>query len=198
MFLGHLPRISSFILPPSSFSSHAPLRRSFLARLDPSIDRRGQSAGLAGGRKPDALRGLRSDGRQHARRPLDGRDDFASLSARRTSADCPGRRRDRHDRRSERQERGAELALPRGLGLQCRGARSADAPFSRFRRFAAGHPGEQLRLDEPLQLSRFSARHRQEFSGQRDVGQRLGQEPLGADRQRTELYRVQLHAAASL
>ena len=59
-----------------------------------------------------------------------------------------------------------------------------EAQMRRFLDFDCGanaaHAGEQLRLDEPLQLPRFPARHRQALSGQRDAGQGFGQKPAGA------------------
>ena len=59
----------------------------------------------------------------------------------------------------------------------------------------AAAAGQQFRLDEPLQLSRFLARRRQAFSRQRDARQGFGQSAARTDRQRPALHRVQLHAA---
>ena len=75
--------------------------------------RRGEPAAVAGREAADALRRLRSDGRQPARRAPGGVDGPAAVSTGRPSAHRPGRRGHRHDRRPQRQERGTQLALGR-------------------------------------------------------------------------------------
>jgi hypothetical protein len=153
-----------------------------------SNDRSRHAAGLARCGRPAARSTPASTPRPTACTSApDAADDPAPLPAGRSSADCAGGRRDRHDRRPQRQERRAKPALARrarGPTSTASASRCASSSTSTAALLLVNNYDWMSRF----QLSRFPPRRRQAFSGQRHAGQGLGQEPARAPRQRDLSY----------
>ncbi len=154
--------------------------------------------GRARARVADGLRGIRSDGAGSARRQPDAGDGAGATAARGPFADRRGRRRYGHDRRPERQDRGAHAAEPRG-------DRSERPWHPRGARAVSGFPGaeqsretrRQRRVVELDERDGIPARRREVLHRQLPAREGVGK-AASRERGRHLVHGIQLLAAAGV